>query len=198
MDYNRYSFAGWLAITQAVLFLLAFGMSIIQKVLGLGSNPFPAPSEFGPSEMLFVLFTAFAVYTIYMFRHLLNERYNFHGIDTLITISICWSILFQIGSLFIQRMGTVLDPQSETIVGLVFISFFMVIIGIVDILIAVQLLKAKDTLNDLIQVFAYISIVAGILEVVIVLSPIALILVPVSSVLLGMIFLRETEQVELV
>jgi hypothetical protein len=74
----------------------------------------------------------------------------------------------------------------------------MIGVGVIDILIAVKLLRVKERFTELIRVYAYITMIAGILEVSVLLSPLALILVPVSSILVGMIFLRDQEGVEFV
>jgi len=74
----------------------------------------------------------------------------------------------------------------------------MVTIGIVDILIAVKLLKIKETFSEYIRGFAYISMAAGICEVTVLLSPLALILIPVSAIVLALIFLRDQEAIEFV
>jgi hypothetical protein len=74
----------------------------------------------------------------------------------------------------------------------------MVTIGIVDIMIAMRLLRIKDALNDLLKAFAYITLIAGICEVSVIMSPLSLLLVPVNFVILGMIFLKEKEEVEFV
>ena len=200
MPENRYSLAGGLAIAQAVLFPLAFGMSIFQSIIGKAAFRYHGP-VIGPSDLLFIIFTGIGVYVLLMFRKLLNERYNYHGIDTLIIISIWWSILFQISSLGMKAWAIALGLEPRLTLVLIYLSFFtvaMLTIGIVDILIAVRLLKIKDKLNDLLRAFAYITIIAGILEASIVLSPLALILVPVTCVILGMVFLREKEQAEFV
>jgi hypothetical protein len=200
MPDNRYSLAGGLAIAQAILFPLAFGMSIVQDLIGKAAFRFEGPTV-GPSDLLFIIFTVIGIYVLIMFRKLLNERYNYHGIDTLIIISIWWSILFQISSLVMKAYAIVMGLEPRLILALIYLSFFivaMLTIGVVDILIAVRLLKIKDKLNDLLRAFAYITIIAGILEASIVLSPLALILIPVTCVILGMIFLREKEEVEFV
>ena len=199
MDENRYALAGWIAITQAVIFPLAFVMSIAQGIIGISAFGYRGPT-FGPSDLLFITFTAMGVYTLTMFRRLLNERYNFHDIDTLIIVAIWWGILFQLSSLALRGWIVVLWPVPETILTVVYLTFMavaMLVAGIVDILIAVKLLKAKETLSDLLKALAYVTMAAGLLEVTVVLSPISLILVPVSCVILGLIFLRK-EEVEFV
>jgi hypothetical protein len=90
------------------------------------------------------------------------------------------------------------SEESMTITYLCFTAISMAIIGVVDILIAVKLLKLDAVQNDLIKAYAYITLVSGVLEVSVFLSPLAIILVPVSSVVLGMILLKETEGVEFV
>jgi len=200
MPENRYSLAGGLAIAQAVLFPLAFGISIVQGIIGKAAFRYHGP-VIGPSDLLFIIFTGIGVYVLLMFRKLLNERYNYHGIDTLIIISIWWSILFQISSLGLKAYAILLGLEPRLSVALVYLAYItvaMLTIGVVDILIAVRLLKIKDKLNDLLRAFAYITMIAGILEASVVLSPLALILIPVTCVILGMIFLREKEEAEFV
>ncbi|UCD17138.1 MAG: hypothetical protein JSV44_11910 [Candidatus Zixiibacteriota bacterium] len=197
---NRYSLAGWLAIAQAAIFPLAFVLSIIQGIIGISMFGYHGPI-FGPGDLLFILFTVLSVYVLIMFRHLLNDRYSFHEIDILITIAILWNILFQFGSLAIRGTMIVLAPRPEilvTVLNVAFMSIAMLTAGIIDILIAIKLLNIKDRLNDLIKAFAYITLAAGILEASVILSPLALILIPVSCAILGMIFLREKEEVEFV
>ena len=196
MNENRYSLAGWLAVAQAVLFPLAFGLAVVQTALGMNSNPFYHAGEFGPIDALFLVFTAFGAYTLFMFRRLLNQRYHFHHIDTLIIISIFWSIFLQISSPFIHTFGFSIGQQSGTIVGTTVFALLMITIGIVNILIALKLLKAKDKLSDLIRSFAIITLIAGIAEVSVLFSPVAIVIVPIWCFLLGMIFLRENKHVE--
>ena len=136
-----------------------------------------------------------------MFRKLLNERYNYHDLDLLIVIAICWNITFQIASLALRGVVIAMWPLSEILVTIIYLTFMtiaMVTAGIVDILIAVKILRVKDNLNDMIRAFGYVTMAAGLLEATIILSPIALILVPVSCVILALIFLRGKDEVEFV
>jgi hypothetical protein len=141
------------------------------------------------------------VYVMIVFRDMLHERYNTHALDTLIHISIGWIILFQVCSLCLKGIFAALWPVSKeimTIIYLCFIAISMVTIGVVDILIAVKLLKIGAGRSDLLKAYAYINLVAGVLEASVFLSPLSIILVPVSSAILGMILLREKEGVEFV
>lgn len=199
MDENRYSLAGWLAITQAILFPLAFVISIAQGLIGVAAFGYRGPT-FGPSDLLFIIFTGISVYTLTMLRKLLNERYSFHDIDLLILLAICWGIVFQISSLALRIWVVMIWPVSETALSVVYLVFFaasMITAGIIDILIAVKLLQIRQTVNEFVKAFTYITMASGLAEVSVVLAPIALLLAPVSCVILGMIFLKK-EEVEFV
>ena len=141
---NPYSLAGWLAIVSAILFPLAFVVSII-PAFGIKKFDFQGPA-FGPSDIIFIVFTVFGIYVLLKFRQFLNERYNYHGIDTLILISICWGIAFEIGMIVLKLVLIGVYPGKGIGSGIIFISFFalsMITIGVVDIFIAVKLLKNK-------------------------------------------------------
>ena len=200
MSDKKYSLAGWLSIIAAVLFPLAFGISFIHDIIAKTKFGYDGPN-FGPGDILFILFTCVSVYVISVFRDLLNDRYNTHELDLLINITIGWVILFQVCSLCLKGIFMALWPvskESMTIAYIGFMAISMVTIGIVDILIAVKLLKIDAGHNDLIRAYAYINLIAGVLEASVFLSLLAIILVPVSSVILGMILLREKEGVEFV
>ena len=199
MDENRYQLAGWLAITQAVLFPLAFVISIAQGLIGAAAFGYHGP-VFGPSDLLFLIFTGIAVYTLLMFRRLLNERYNYHAVDTLILLAICWGIVYQISSLALRVWVVMIWPVSETGLTIVYLIFFavsMISAGIIDVLIVVKLLQIRQSVNELVKAFTYITLISGLAEVSVVLAPIALFLIPVSCVILGLIFFKK-EEVEFV
>jgi hypothetical protein len=199
MDENKYSLAGWLAISQAVIFPLAFVISIAQGLIGVSVFGYRGPM-FGPSDLLFIIFTGISVYTLTMFRKLLNERYNYHDIDLLILLAICWGIVYQISQLALRAWLVFVWPVSSTALSIVYLVFFattMITAGIIDILIAVKLLQIRQKLNEMIRAFTYITLISGLAEVSVVLAPLALLLLPVSCVILGIIFLKK-EEVEFV
>jgi hypothetical protein len=197
---NRYQMPGWAAIAQAVLFPMAFILVIVQGIIGATAFKFDRPMP-GPADLMFVAITGLGIYTIIWFRRLLNERYQYHGIDGLITAAIWWMVIFQFLSLALKMILFLAGGISEIamiIVQLSFMTLGMVSIGIIDLFIGVRLARLKDNIPDLIKAFAYLSIAAGAMEVSVILSPLALVLVPISSVILAMIFFREKEEVEFV
>jgi len=200
MSDNRFQTAGWLAIVSAILFPLGIIIKIGQGLLGFSKFRFNAPT-FGPGEIVFLVYLVFIVYVLLMFRKLLNERYNLHDLDVLILISIWWGIFLQAGPYVLWGLLALMSPVSEAAIGITYFLFMavaMITIGVVDILIAVKLLKIKEILNDLLKAFAIISLAAGICELTVILSPISWILVPVSCIIIGMMLLRENEGLEFV
>ena len=199
MNQNRYSLAGWVAIAQAIVFPLGFFMAIAQGLIGAAVLGYHGPT-FGPGDLLFMLFTAMWAYTLWMFRVYLNERYDYHDLDFLITAAICVTVLLQMLSFGLRGIAFGLAPIAGTVfivLYLIFAAFAMITAGILDILIAVKLLQIRQGANDLLKAFAYITMAVGVLEVTVILSPLAFVLVPVYCVLLGMIFLGKQEEVQL-
>ncbi|MCC6963346.1 MAG: hypothetical protein IT585_08850 [candidate division Zixibacteria bacterium] len=196
---NRYLLAGWMSIIAAVLFPLQFIVGIVQGIIGARTFHIKGPIV-GPADFLGLISTALAVYVIIMFRQLLHERFRYHGVDLLITISIWWLIGFQVLGLMLKTMLllTNLPELMQIVMMLGLFSVAMVTVGIVDIMIAVRLLKLREQMSDLLAAYVYLTLAAGILEVTILLSPLALILVPITSIILGVVFLREKEEAEFV
>ena len=201
MEGNKYQVAGWLAISQAVVLPLAYILKSLQVYLGISPFGYYGP-KFGPGDLLIIVYTCFFIYTFSMFRKLLNERYNVHSLDILIIIAILLSIISLIFSLSVQSIPLVLAGITERFFRTIYLAYTAILIlaaGVVQILISVKLLMAKKSLNDYFNPFAYVTLATGILEVSVVLAPLAvLVLLPVWCVMLGMIFLREKEEAQFV
>lgn len=200
MEENRYRLAGMLAIVQAVMFPLAMAVGVIEAIVA--GEVFHSRRPFiGPSDLIGLGATAIGVYTLLMFRRLLHERYDYHELDLLIIISVWWAILFQVIGLGLNVLVMIYWPVSIVVMAVTFAIFFtgaMVTIGIVDILIATRLLNGVVAFGDYIRYLAYVTMAAGICEVTVLLSPMSIILVPVSSVLMAMVFFRDRQEVEFV
>lgn len=200
MEENKYKLAGWLAVAQAVMFPVAIVIGIVEAIVAGGLLGVRRPF-IGPSDLLMVVFTAIAVYTLLMFRKLLHERYNCHDLDLLIIISIWWAIVFQAIGLGLNLLAMIFWPISTVVMAVIFLVFMtaaMVTIGIVDILIASRLLQIKDSLGEYVRGFAYVTMVAGICEVSVLFSPLSVVLIPVSAVILALVFFRDRQEVEFV
>jgi hypothetical protein len=200
MSENRYNLVGWLAIAGAVIFPMAFVMNFVQSIIGIRAFHYRGPN-FGPSDLLFIIFTVVAVYVLIMFRKILHEKYQFRELDVLITLAIIFNIFFEAGSLFLKAMIFFIWPISETAASIVLGSFMVIFLigaGIIDIIFAVKLFKRMDLFSVHIKILAYITVISGIAEVSVILSPLALLLIPVSFIVYGLIFLRANQDVEFV
>lgn len=201
MTDNRYQLAGWVAIAQAIFMVASIVLSILEAIAAVVVLRKPGLAV-GPSDFLVLAGSAMAIYTLLMFRRLLNERYDFHEIDTLITLSIIWNVLFAIGDLVLGAVYVGFRSADRTLGALlVILPYFagmMLFGGIVDIMIGIRLLKIKERLTDLLATMAYLSLVGGICAVSLVFAPVAALIGLVSYVVLGLIFLREPEEAEFV
>lgn len=197
---NSYSLAGWIAITQAIIFPVSFAVGFVEQIIGERAFGYHGP-VLGLSDLLGVAFTGMAVYTISKLRHLFRECHNFTAIDTLLLASIWWAIAFQAGGLLLTVAHIAFGPVPELLSGIIlgsFIAVSMIAIGVIDIIIGIRLLREKDRFSTLIKAFAYVSLVGGIAEVSVLFIPLALILVPASCLIMGLIFLRDNHDVEFV
>jgi hypothetical protein len=197
MSKNKYTKAGWIAIASAAIFPFLFVLGFIENIVKVKGFGFAGPL-LGPSDALGVLHAVLCIYVIFMLRRFLNERLEFHGIDKLITISIWWLVSFQFLEIVLKGMVMLLWPVPEAVYAISFGSLLVValiFIGVVDILIAVQLLRIKESLSGLLLAYTFITLISGICEVSLIFAGLALLLVPVTSVILGILFIREKEQV---
>ena len=200
MSDNRYATAGWVSIVAAILFPAGFIVGIVQGIIGIKAFDYRGPVT-GPSDLIFLTVTAIGVYALVMLRRMLNERYDFHDVDLLITAAIVWNVFFQLLGIAMKLLTLAAWPVNELTITIYYLTYMvisMISIGIIDIVFAVKILRKKELFSDLMQAYAYITLISGASAVTVILTPLALILVPVSFVVLGMIFLREKEEVEFV
>ena len=197
MDRNKYTKAGWISIASAAIFPLMFMLGFAESIVKFKAFDFTGP-HIGPSDAVGILHAVFCIYVLIMLRQFLNERHEFRGIDTLITISIWWLISFQFLGIVLKGILMLLWPVPEVIYAASFGSLLVVVlifIGVVDILIGVKLFGIKKSLSGLLLAYAYVTLIGGIFEVSFIFAGFALILVPVTSVILGILFIKAKEQV---
>jgi hypothetical protein len=200
MNENSYTLAGWLAIANAVLLPLTIVVDIVQGLLGAALFDYTGPM-FGPADLLYIAYIGFTVYTLIKLRQLLNERFGFHEIDGLITLAVVWNILIPATLLLLVLILLVLGAASRELAVIAMLSHFavsMLMAGVINILIGVKLMKLRDSMSEMLKVFTFLTLAAGIAMVSLILSPLALLITPIWCLLLGLIFLREREAVEFV
>ena len=198
MNEQKYFGAGWAAVAQAILFPAAIVTGIVQAAVGLKEFPHSI-SVFGISDILMVLFTGCAVYTMVMFRRMLNEIYNYKGLDTMITVSIWWAVIYYIGGLFTGGLAFWNGVDLGYLAVGTGLSIIMVMfIGVVDIIIAVRLFRLTERKNDMLLFFGVLTLIMGICEISVVFSFINLIIYPISAIILALLFFEVRRQAEFV
>jgi len=186
MNSSQYQLAGWLAIIGALLMVpLTVATVILEKMSG-GHLLFSI-INIGK----YFLSMAVTVYIFYMFRKLLNDRYNFNQVNWIITVFIIYSIL----TFFVSLLAIVPDLKLAVMIG---ILVMMVPFGVLNIIFGVRMLKLQDDLFGLLKPFAYLYIAAGICAVSVILMPLGMLVAIATLFIEGMIFLRTKEQVEFV
>jgi len=187
---GRYAWAGWLAIASGVLLVPEVGLAV-----GLG---FLSPDLVSLVTPIHIVNLVIGIYVLYMFRDLLNRKFDFHGVDLLVSVLIWTNVVFFFLGLIEFLMGL-----GGSWVGGVELAFTVVTLGLfvifclINIAFAISLLKMSDDLFGLLKPYAYLTIVASICGATILLSPFGLILSAVALVVLGMIFLNTKREAEI-
>ena len=201
VETNRYALAGWLCIVQAAIFPAAMVLSWIQGIVGAKAFDFEGP-VFGPADLLFLIFTVLSVYTLLKFKGLLNERYQFHGADLILPIVIIFGVVIMLATTAAKSLVLLNWPVSKAqlVMGsLALMGFMSVVGGVMDIILAAVLLKARESLGQKIAIFGYITLATGIMELTVILFPIvSFLLMPASYITLAVIFLQKEEGAEFV
>jgi hypothetical protein len=200
MDESTYTLAGWLAIGAAVLALPLMVLGFMVDVATRrGADLLPVFLLLFASVT--VIHTAMQVYAFSRLRHLLNERFGFHAVDTLI-IAIIATTIALVSVSILSRVGLAAGVVGEelTPVFLGIIVLFSLPLAVMGIIFAVKLLSLQDDLHGLLRPYAYTSIAAAICFATIILAPIGMIVAAVSTAILGTIFLKadHTPQVDFV
>jgi len=196
---SRYKTAGWLSIFVAIIFVPKFVASF---VIGIIALEYHFPGMYILDAILTIPLTVVFVYLLITFRFLLNERYNFHDVDKLITISYWCLIITGFISILDDSLKTVgiSGPNLTTPDIVLLITFFSVfyVLGIVSIIYGIRLLRLKGDLFGMLKVYVYTTIAGGVCLVSIILFPLSLIVAVATYILEGMIFLRAAEDEEFV
>lgn len=187
---STYTLAGWLAIGAAVLALpLIFLGIMVDVATRRGSEMVPA------FLLLFacvnVAHLTMLVYAFARLRHLLNERFGFHAVDTLIVAIIVINIAIVSVSI-VSRIGLLagLLPEALAPVALGVMVLLAVPLAILGIVFAVKLLGLQDDLHGLLKPYAYTSIAASICFATVILAPLGMVVAAASTAILGAILLK--------
>ena len=190
MNNKKYQLAGWLSLVSAVVVVPTIAVGVFLDYLSR-SYPFVNILQI----LLSILFCSLGVYILFLFKNLLNVRYQFHLIDKLILALIWINVIITILG-FVKYFVPEISAARLALGIIVMVLFYSV--GILNIVFGVKLLKLKDDLFGLLKPFAYTTIISGVCIVSILLMPFGLLAAVAAYVIQGIIFLRVAEDVEFV
>jgi hypothetical protein len=191
---RQYEIVGWMSITSAILLFPAIALGLVLEV-----SRKPAVLIFLlPYALLFGTSMGLSLYVLYRFKRLLNERYEFHDVDNIITAILILGSVMGVVGIGIKIAGTFIkintdDPVTLLPMALSAVAFLGIVglpLAILSIVFAVRLLRLRDTLYGLLKPYAYLTIVASALFATFFLAFLGLFFDVACSVLLGLIFLR--------
>jgi len=200
MNDNRFMTAGWASIAAAALMPLGFVVAGIEME-ACSSDYTSFPVGIGVADFVFLIYCALSIYVLLSLKKLMYERYSFRGLHTIIGIAILWNIVNYCGSFLLQlfiSLGALGRSVSAEFIPLVFWIVCIAVFGIIDIVFGVILLRQLKRFSTPIKVLAFVSLASGVFEAAVILSFLALLLVPIAYVALAFEFLRKNEAVEFV
>ena len=179
MKAQSFKVAGWTAAVAVVAFIVEIIVTFVSEL--------PAYSEvISPPlvALMLAIHIAFASYATYCLRAFLNERYEFHGTDSLIPLLVGSGIVFGLA-----LIGTRLF--LEPTVSMVLMFSLGIPLGIISMLFGYRLLAINGTISGYKKPFAYSHIIAPICFLTVVLAPIGLLLLIAAETLLVLMFFSD-------
>lgn len=178
---EQFNLAGWLSITNAAVTIPIVIMSVfLAAVGGTGGKVIQAT--------LTLISLGLFVYIFSSLRKLLNYRFQFHDVDTYISVLIWVNVVLSILSILSLSSSEI--EKAVSVLSVVALIPF----GIVFIVFAIRILRLSDNLFGLLKPFSYTSIASGLCFATIVLIPLGLIASVAADIILGIIFFRATER----
>lgn len=193
---HNYLLDGVAALALAVLFPLYWIIEI-----GSHGDDFDLASVINGLQVNDLLFLTVGLLNAYFYvsvRRILFDHHHYSRLNIVFALMIGLCAVFYLGTFAIDALAG--PNPSESVQTLMFMLTIgsLVVFGVLDIVVGALLLMEGDRLSSLVRVFAIVSLVQGIVEITVVLSPLTLFLFPVSTALMAVYFLREPEAVEIV
>ena len=195
-DYRLPALAAFAAAVMIPLLWLAdFSYAIV-----LGEDTFMdlLRRGVGVSDLLLLVAGALTVFAYHGFRQALRERLAYRSLDLLLLGLMIMTGLFH-GMAFLQALiAPLFSGEGVAFLALALWVPFMVIFGALDLLIAIILLRDRKQLPDTLTVLAVLTLVLGLLEITVIFSLAAIVLLPLTLVVLGLYLVREPEYLEVI
>ncbi|MCM2360016.1 MAG: hypothetical protein NDI77_17825 [Geobacteraceae bacterium] len=183
MTRKRLLTAGWLAMASAVMtipwFILAFFLG--------GQEGLAAKAA---EAVMLVTGTMLTVYLLLTLRRLLHERYRFGRADTAIGLLIKASVVSALAGMAGLAFTRMESASAD------FAMVMVVVIGVLQIVFGVSLLRLPDPLQGLHKPYCYLNIATGLCLALVILMPLGMLTGAVADVMLGTIFFQAASAVE--
>lgn len=150
------------------------------------------------SSFILLAVGVLSFYLYYGFMQLLHDQHNFKGADIALISILVITVIFYLGTFLLELATPWLGEDLVNGLTTWLLILSIIIYGVVDILLAIILFRQRDNLPSLINAFAIINLVMGIMEVSIIFSFATLVIFPLVAIVLAMVFLRKPEMIEIV
>lgn len=183
MNTNRYSLAAWASVASVLVFVPEIIFTFIYDA------GFSAGAQ-GPAAALLLIKTALSAYALYRLRDYLNERFEFHQVDTLV-------ILMIIGGVLLSLAATAARAWSGEMATWVTMTLLLGVglpLGAITMVFGYRIRRVNGRLGGFKNAFAYLNIGAPLCFLTVVLAPLGLVLMAASQVLLALIFFNSDEE----
>lgn len=202
MNENPYSRAGWLAIVSIGLVPLSLICYFVFTVIPAKMMGF-APPSLGIHTLVDFAGMFIGIYIALKFRELLHDHYSFFEVDHLIIADIILLIFIQVSGLALSGIETLTTgaPNAEIFLGVLVIIWLSVIClvgGTISIMMAIKLMKIKEQASEPLKFYIYLLLISGIITISVIFSPFMVLMLPLLSINLAVIFFRDHQQVEFV
>lgn len=187
---NQFRVPGYTAIVAAALTLPMIVLGITLDILAR-KNPSVAGAILIPYLLVAIAQILCGLYAFGRFKTYLNQRHDFHDVDTLIIVIIIGSCLLSlIGIAARVSLVTLGVMKASVIAYLILIASVGIPLAILTIVFGVKLLRLQTGSGSLIRPFAYLTIAASVCFATFILAPVGLALDAAGNVVLGLVFLR--------
>lgn len=196
MKNNDYLLPAIAAITVALLSPLYWVIELSSV-----STSFPESltvKALGLSNVLFLVIGLLSMTVYSGLMKLLHDHFNNKKLDVALISMMVWCAVFYGGTFLLDALSAYYGGELST----VFIQWLWIggtiVFGVLDILIAVLILKDSQDLSGLLKTFAIVNLVMGICELSVIFALASFIIFPVVFVILAVGFLRKPEMIEIV
>lgn len=179
MAEQSFKLAGWAAVVAVVAFIAEITLNFAAQLPGYSGVASPLVVT-----VVLAIHIAFASYATWRLRAFLIEKYDFHGVDSLIPMLVGAGLLFaltQAGSQFVS------EPALS---GVLLLAPGMLLGGL-SILFGYRILAVNGRIGGYKIPFACCHIGAPLCFLTVVLAPVGLVLLVVAAILLALIFFSD-------